>query len=62
MAIMNKKKYLSPIAIRLNLVSEPLMLVVSGETGGTHVGGGSAGNGTPDLVSKRRGEWGHLWR
>ena len=26
------------------------------------VEGGSVGDGTPDLVSEKRGEWGDLWR
>ena len=56
-----KKSYTSPVAVEYNLMSEPLMLVVSGETGATQVGNSTAGDGTPDLVAERRGEWGNLW-
>lgn len=56
-----KKRYTSPITVECKLLSEPLMLVISGETGGTQVGNGTAGDSTPDLVAQKRGEWGNLW-
>ena len=56
-----KKRYTSPITIEYKLLSEPLMLVVSGETEKTQVGNGTVGDDTPDLVAERRGEWGNLW-
>ena len=56
-----KKRYTSPITIEYKLLSEPLMLVVSGETDKTQVGNGTVGDDTPDLVAERRGEWGNLW-
>ena len=59
--MVKKKEYIRPTALIHELVSEPLMLVVSGETDKTQVGNGTVGDETPDLVAQKRGEWGNLW-
>ena len=57
-----KKNYLNPEFNVISLVSEPVMTVVSGETGNVGTGEGNAGDDTPDLSSGKRGEWGSLWK
>ena len=57
-----KKIYSTPQSIKIELSSEPLMNVTSGEQTGAGVGNGNAGNNTPDLSGKRRAEWGNLWK
>lgn len=57
-----KKNYLNPEMSVITLVSEPIMNVVSGETGNVGTGDGSVGDDTEDLVSRKRGEWGDLWK
>ena len=57
-----KKIYSTPQIIEIELNSEPLMYVTSGEQAGVGVGGGSAGDKTPDLSAGRRGTWGNLWK
>lgn len=57
-----KKNYLNPEMSVITLVSEPIMNVVSGETDNVGTGEGSVGDGTEDLVSRKRGEWGDLWK
>ena len=57
-----KKNYLNPEMSVITLVSESIMNVVSGETGNLGTGDGSVGDGTEDLVSRKRGEWGDLWK
>lgn len=59
--MVNKKKYNTPIVLKYKLMSEPIMLVTSGETQSGQVGNGSAGNQSPDLVNESRSEWGNLW-
>jgi hypothetical protein len=59
--MVNKKKYNTPIALKYELMSEPIMLVTSGEIQSGQVGNGSAGNQSPDLVNESRSEWGNLW-
>ena len=56
------KKYLKPDVVSVEIKSSPLMLTVSGETGNAGVGDGNAGNNTPDLSGKNRGEWGNMWK
>ena len=56
-----KEKYSIPQTVIVELHSEPLMSVTSGEQGGVGVGGGTAGDGNPDLSACRRGVWGNLW-
>lgn len=56
------KKYLKPEVVSIEIKSSPLMLTVSGETGNAGVGDGNAGNNTPDLSGKNRGEWGNMWK
>ena len=56
------KKYLKPEVVSVEIKSSPLMLTVSGETGNTGVGDGNAGDNTPDLSGKNRGEWGNMWK
>ena len=46
----------------LNLVGEPIMNVISGETGSAGTGSGSAGDEDYEIVGKRCGEWGSLWK
>ena len=57
-----KKNYLNPEMSVITLVSEPIMNVVSGETDNVGTGEGSVGDDTEDLVSRKRGEWGDLWK
>ena len=57
-----KKIYSSPRTINIELHSEPLMNVTSGEQAGAEVGSGSAGDKYPDLSGTRRGVWGDLWQ
>lgn len=42
--------------------SPQLMITTSGETGETGTGSGTVGDTTPDLVRRRRGTWGDLWK
>lgn len=56
------KKYLKPDVVSVEIKSSPLMLTVSGETGNAGVGDGNAGDNTPDLSGKNRGEWGNMWK
>ena len=56
-----KKRYSTPLTIEIELQTEPLMTAVSGEQGNSGVGSGTAGDGDPDLGSRRRGVWGDLW-
>ena len=57
-----KKSYLTPESTELKLISEPIMNVISGETGGAGTGSGSAGDEDPEVTSRHRGEWGSLWK
>ena len=59
--MVNKKKYDTPIALKYELMSDPIMLVTSGETQSGQVGNGSVGDESPDLVNKNRSRWGNLW-
>lgn len=59
---MKKEKYESPAVHELEIVVEPIMNVVSGETGNAGVGVGSTDENDPDLESGIRGEWGNLWK
>lgn len=56
-----KKSYLTPESTEINLISEPIMNIVSGETGSAGTGSGSAGDEDPEVAGKHRGEWGNLW-
>ena len=57
-----KKNYMTPECVNIQLLSSPVMMVVSGEQGGTNIGGGTAGNETPDLSAGKREDWGNLWK
>ncbi len=57
-----KKSYLTPESTEINLISEPIMNIVSGETGSAGTGSGSAGDEDPEVAGKHRGEWGSLWK
>ena len=59
--MVNKKKYDTPIALKYELMSDPIMLVTSGETQSGQVGNGSVGDESPDLVNENRSSWGNLW-
>ena len=37
------------------------MNVISGESGNSGIGSGSAGNQDPELSGRRCSEWGNLW-
>ena len=57
-----RKTYLSPETLDVNLLSEPLMIVISGETGSAGTGSGSAGDDdSEEAAGKHRGSWGNLW-
>ena len=56
-----KNIYITPKTIVIQLVTEPLMNVISGESGNSGIGSGSAGNQDPELSSRHRSEWGNLW-
>ena len=57
-----RKAYLSPETLDVKLLSEPLMNVVSGETGNASTGEGSAGDeDSEEAAGKHRGSWGNLW-
>lgn len=56
------KKYLKPQVVCVELVSSPLMLTMSNETGNAGVGDGSAGDGTPDLVGINYNDWDNIWK
>lgn len=57
-----KKKYSPPKSMNVELISEPLMNVVSGEQTGAGTGEGSAGDETPEITAPNRGDWGSLWK
>lgn len=53
-----KRYYTRPVAEPISLETEPLMIVVSGETTSSGIGNGSAGTGTPDFSPMRNeGIW-----
>lgn len=56
-----KKNYFNPNATFVEIEIDTVMNTVSGEKGGAGVGGGTAGNETPDISVEKRGEWGNLW-
>lgn len=56
-----KKKYNSPKANLVQLETEPMMIITSGEQDNVNVGDKPVGGKTPDLSGGRRGEWGNLW-
>ena len=57
-----KKTYLSPETLDVKLLSEPLMNVVSGETGSAGTGEGEAGDDdSEEAAGKHRGTWGNVW-
>ena len=57
-----KKKYLTPKIRCTKILTSPLMLTASGNTGNTGVGEGSAGNNTPDLIGRDLGDWDNIWK
>lgn len=59
---MKKEKYESPAVHELEMVVEPIMNVVSGETGNAGVGDGSTDENDPDLAGGKRAGWGNLWK
>lgn len=57
-----KKIYATPASVIVELETEPLMSVLSGETSGAGVGNGTTDENDPDLSRRHRGEWGNLWK
>lgn len=56
------KKYLRPVAIMVELETEPMLSITSAETDDTVIGNKPVGGNTPDLSGGRRGEWGDVWK
>lgn len=56
-----KKIYVTPEIVNVEMMAEPVMTAVSGETTGAGVGNGSAGSNTPNPSAGNRGDWGNLW-
>lgn len=56
-----KREYIKPAIEIVELASEQLMYVTSGEQIGAGSGKGSASDDDPELGRRRRGTWGNLW-
>ena len=56
-----KQDYITPEIEAIELASEVLMNMTSGETGEAGTGEGFTGDGDPDLTHRRRGTWGNFW-
>lgn len=57
-----KKRYYPPQAGFVKLVAGPIMNIIVASRIEIGTGGGSAGDDTPELAPKPRGEWGNLWK
>lgn len=56
-----KQDYTKPEMEAIELASEVLMYITSGEQDGVGTGDGSADDNDPELGIRRRGTWGNLW-
>ena len=53
---------MTPEILDVKLLSEPLMNIVSGETGSAGTGEGEAGDDdSEEATGKHRGSWGSVW-
>ena len=59
--MITKQDYIKPKAELIELASESLMLITSGETDGAGTGDGEADDNDPELTHRRRGTWGNFW-
>ena len=58
---MMKQTYIKPTIEIIELDSDILMNVTSGEYTGAGVGKGEANDNDPELACRRHGTWGNLW-
>jgi len=56
-----KKQYTAPTIKVVTLLTPLLMAAMSGEQSSVGTGNNSAGNNTPDLANRGRGDWDYIW-